>query len=256
MLIDWFTVAAQIVNFLLLVWLLKHFLYSRIIRAIDARESKIAARLAEADQKEQEAERQRSVCQAKLDSIDKEREEILAQARVDAERLRAGMLEKARQNVQALETRWRDELQREQNAFFLDLRKRAAVLILTVARRALADLASMDLQKSAVKAFAAQIRGMNDQLCKRLANGDIEIRSAFDLAVPEQSEIQRAIDDRFGVVLRLHFARAPDIAWGLELRGNGLRIGWNSETYLAAVEQDLRQALDEAKQAEVPVGTG
>jgi hypothetical protein len=42
MLIDWFTVGAQIVNFLILVWLLKHFLYKPILNAIDAREKRIA----------------------------------------------------------------------------------------------------------------------------------------------------------------------------------------------------------------------
>ena len=51
MLIDWFTVVAQIVNFLILVALLKHFLYGPLVRAIDAREERIAARLAEAERK-------------------------------------------------------------------------------------------------------------------------------------------------------------------------------------------------------------
>ena len=51
MLIDWFTVCAQIVNFLVLVALLKHFLYGPILRAMDAREQTIAGRLAEAQQK-------------------------------------------------------------------------------------------------------------------------------------------------------------------------------------------------------------
>jgi len=45
MLIDWFTVGAQIVNFLILVWLLQHFLYKPILNAIDAREKRIAANL-------------------------------------------------------------------------------------------------------------------------------------------------------------------------------------------------------------------
>jgi hypothetical protein len=49
MLIDWFTVGAQIVNFLILVWLLKRFLYKPILDAIDAREKRIAAELADAD---------------------------------------------------------------------------------------------------------------------------------------------------------------------------------------------------------------
>ena len=42
MLIDWFTVGAQVLNFLILVWLLKRFLYRPILHAIDAREQRIA----------------------------------------------------------------------------------------------------------------------------------------------------------------------------------------------------------------------
>jgi F-type H+-transporting ATPase subunit b len=38
MLIDWFTVAAQAINFLILVWLLKRFLYKPVLNAVDARE--------------------------------------------------------------------------------------------------------------------------------------------------------------------------------------------------------------------------
>ena len=43
MLIDWFTVSAQAVNFLILVWLMKRYLYQPILVAIDAREKRIAA---------------------------------------------------------------------------------------------------------------------------------------------------------------------------------------------------------------------
>ena len=51
MLINWFTVAAQIVNFLILVALLKRFLYGPIVAAMSAREGRIAAQLTEAQRK-------------------------------------------------------------------------------------------------------------------------------------------------------------------------------------------------------------
>ena len=54
LLIDWFTVIAQVINFFILVWLLKHFLYKPIINAIDAREKRIADELANAKSKEEE----------------------------------------------------------------------------------------------------------------------------------------------------------------------------------------------------------
>ncbi len=58
MLIDWFTVFAQIINFLILVFLLKRFLYEPIISAMDEREEKIALRMQAAEQKRNEAEQE------------------------------------------------------------------------------------------------------------------------------------------------------------------------------------------------------
>ena len=57
MLIDWFTVAAQALNFVILVWLMKRFLYQPILHAIDEREKLIASELANADKKKAEAKR-------------------------------------------------------------------------------------------------------------------------------------------------------------------------------------------------------
>ncbi len=51
MLIDWFTVGAQALNFFILVWLMKRFLYKPILDAINAREMLVAKQLAEASAK-------------------------------------------------------------------------------------------------------------------------------------------------------------------------------------------------------------
>ena len=59
MLIDWFTVGAQALNFVILVWLMKRFLYQPILDAIDAREQRIAAELADAAARKAEAARER-----------------------------------------------------------------------------------------------------------------------------------------------------------------------------------------------------
>ena len=56
--INWFTVIAQILNFLILVWLLKRFLYKPILNAIDEREKKIASQLKDADNRESMAKKE------------------------------------------------------------------------------------------------------------------------------------------------------------------------------------------------------
>ncbi len=84
MLIDWFTVGAQIVNFLILVWLLRHFLYKPILNAIDAREKRISTELADANRKRTDAEKERSDFQNKNRAFDEQRSALLAKATEEA----------------------------------------------------------------------------------------------------------------------------------------------------------------------------
>jgi len=83
--IDLFTLVAQIVNFLILLVALKLLLYGRIVRVMDEREERIAARLNEAEQREQQAEGEKASYQEKRREVEQEREAILAEARDEAD---------------------------------------------------------------------------------------------------------------------------------------------------------------------------
>src|SRR5208282_6098025 len=97
MLIDWFTVGAQALNFLILVWLMKHFLYQPILHAIDAREKRIAAELADAAAKKAEAQKDRDDFQHKNEEFDRQRAALLDKATDEAKAERQRLLEEARQ---------------------------------------------------------------------------------------------------------------------------------------------------------------
>src|ERR1035437_8882170 len=100
MLIDWFTVIAQVINFLILVWLLKRFLYRPILDAIDAREKRIAKELAEAN-----AKQERDEFRHKNEVFDQQRAALLSQATIAAKAERQRLLDEARQASDALRAR-------------------------------------------------------------------------------------------------------------------------------------------------------
>ena len=85
MLIDWFTVGAQALNFLILVWLMKRFLYKPILHAIDAREERIAKELADADAKKTEAQKERDEFAQKNHQFDQQRAALLSKATDEAQ---------------------------------------------------------------------------------------------------------------------------------------------------------------------------
>ncbi|MGB5096847.1 MAG: hypothetical protein WBN82_02930, partial [Porticoccaceae bacterium] len=101
MLIDWFTVGAQVVNFLILVWLLKRFLYRPILDAIDAREKRIASELADAAAGMAEAVATRDDFDRKSEAFEQQRATLLKQATDAAKAERHRLMDEARQAAEA-----------------------------------------------------------------------------------------------------------------------------------------------------------
>jgi F-type H+-transporting ATPase subunit b len=183
--LDWFTTVAQIVNFLILVALLKRFLYGPIVRAMDSREARITARLHEAEDKLAVAEQQMALYHDRLHELDARRDTLLVQAREDAEAQRQHLLEQARQEVQQAQARWRTMLQQERMAFLQELRQQAGQQVCAVARQALTDLASVDLERAVVDHFLDRLQGVDDEVRYTLAAAahaeGVVVRSAFPM---------------------------------------------------------------------------
>src|SRR5450631_1161046 len=110
MLIDWFTVGAQAINFIILVWLLKRFLYKPILDAVDAREKRVAAELADADAKRAEAKKERDEFQHKNEEFYQQRAELLSKARAEAKAERELLLREARRAADALSAKRQETL--------------------------------------------------------------------------------------------------------------------------------------------------
>ena len=110
MLIDWFTVGAQALNFIILVWLLKRFLYKPILNAVDAREKRIAAELADADAKKAEAQKERDEFQHKNEEFDQQRAALLSKATDEAKAERQRLLDEARKAADALSAKRQETL--------------------------------------------------------------------------------------------------------------------------------------------------
>lgn len=244
MLIDWFTVVAQIVNFLVLAALLRHFLWGRLVRAIDEREARVAGKIAEAEEKSQEAGRQMEETRAQALELEHKREEMIVLARKDADHERNKLVQQARDSVRDLEARWREDLDHEKAAFFLELRQRTTTEILALLRRALKDLASHEVQDAAMQVFLEKLRSLDVPVLQELSAGELVVRSAVVLPWETQEEIQAILSQRLGQPPHLLFERASDMGWGIELRGGGRKIGWSPDSYLDSMEENLKEALD------------
>ena len=143
--IDWLTVAAQIVNFLVLVWLLQRFLYRPITSAMRRREERIESRLAEAREARETAEAEERRLEEKEADLDARADAILASAREEAEELRERLERELREEMEEKRAAWRRHLAEERDALVVSLRRQAGQKVLRIAERVLADYADSDV---------------------------------------------------------------------------------------------------------------
>ncbi len=151
--IDWFTFIAQIFNFLVLVALLWWLLYGPIVRAMSQREEKIANRLAEANQKRDEAEHKISEYEKKIREIDQQSEQLLKDARREAHEEQQRLHTDARKEVDQKRADWHEAYRREQDALVSEIRRQAGRMGVTAARHALSQLADAELERRVCEVF-------------------------------------------------------------------------------------------------------
>src|SRR6478672_8833405 len=101
--INWFTVIAQVINFLILVWLLKRFLYKPVLDAIDAREKKIVARLEDAKNRKDEAKKDQDGLAEKNKQFDAQKKGLMDKAIADTNVQKDKLMGEARAAIEALQ---------------------------------------------------------------------------------------------------------------------------------------------------------
>lgn len=250
--IDWFTLIAQIFNFLLLVLLLKHFLYDRIIQVMDDREQRIRSRLEEAEQKRKSAEEEAENYRKKTKELEQQRREKLEQAEDEAEAQRKELVASAREEVEQQKSQWKKTLEREQEDFLRDLQQTTGEQVYAVTRRVVQDLAHEDLEQQIVRIFLERLQALHDDEKERLSaiiqqsQETVEIRSAFEISEELRRNVKTAIEELAdNHAPDLQFTQSKEMLGGIELNANGQKIGWSIRSYLTDLEQKWHEMLGE-----------
>ena len=244
--IDWVTVIAQIVNFLVLVWLLKHFLYKPIIDAMDRRQKSIADNINDAKDREHNAQLTMQDYESIIATLDQDKAKLLQEAEAAAKEKRLTLVEEARKDVQQQKDSWQKELHQEKNDYLKDLRKTTVKAIQDTGRRVFGDLSDTSLEDQIIVVFLKRLHDLDEELLKNLkdSTGDIHIVSAFELTTTIKQKITLAIHEIINDSANVNYKVSSDLLCGISLDTGGYQVGWNIDEYLKNFDQRLLETLD------------
>ncbi len=253
--INWFTVIAQVINFLILVWLLKRFLYKPILNAIDEREKKIAAQIKDADDKKGSAVKEQADFKKRNDDFDAQKKALMDKAFADANAQRDKLLEDAKNEGSTLRSNLEKAIKEKQETDALASAAKIQQQVFAITKKALKEMASSSLEEQSVNTFIKRLHVLNDDEKQQFITAfksntnTILVRSAFDLPAQQQAAINDAVNETLGTKTTLQFITTPEIISGIELTTNGYKLAWSIAEYLQSLQNNLSAATKEKQNA-------
>ncbi len=150
-------IVAYIINFTLLVVLLRLFLYNPVKNMLEQRRQRIAENLAAADKAAQEAAQQRAEFEKELAEARKSSQEEARKTAETTEKMRQDILDQARQEAEAIKALARKEAEQEKEQIAVDLQKQAAALSLQMTRKIVGEGIDEQTQRKLVDQFLADL---------------------------------------------------------------------------------------------------
>lgn len=235
--IDWVTVVAQIANFLLLVWLLKRFLYQPVLRGIDAREAEIARRLSAAEQAREQARKAELEFLHQTEQFLAGKEQELAGAIAAGEEQKEKILQQGRQQLEQEQQQWQKYLREERSDFIRQLELQAAYTLAELLRDALNELAGLQLEQAMLQKMPQRVQEVLPEL--RAAMGT-SARARVTTHAALTGDSQDAFSRQMGNLL-------PGLSWefrvdaeqspGLYLEVGGTQLEWTLDSYVDSLQQ-------------------
>ncbi len=247
MTLDWFSLIAQLVNFVVLVALLRAFLYGPILRVMREREERLQTIRSEAEASRATALAELEALRDERAELDRRRRERLAEIELEAEALRDTRRVAVEHEAGALRRALADTLQRDREQVLALLRRRNAELLIDELDTALRGLADIGLEERAAAVFRRRLEELDAdtraQLRDAARSAQPVVATAFEPSDAVRESLRDATRELTGGASEPRFVRDERLLFGITLTVGGMRVDGSATGHLEA----LAQAFDTAR---------
>ena len=144
--IDPALLVAYLINFVILLFLLRLFLYRPILNMLEERKTRISQALAQADKVRQQADVQRADFQRELEDARKSSQEAAKRAAEETEKMREGILVEARKTADQLKEQAKQQIDVERQQVMTEMRQQVVDLAVDLTRKVIGETVVVDEQ--------------------------------------------------------------------------------------------------------------
>ena len=245
--IDWWTLALQAVNFLVLVWLLWRFLYRPVREVIEKRKELAEQAFADADKHKLEADAARQRFEEDRAALAQERQDLLKKIHEELESERRKVLEEAREKADELLHAASESIADERKAVLAEIREQVAELAEELASDLLRKTESNGSSGLFLERLERQLEDLpadeRERLQKDLAadGARLMVVTAAPLTPADQDRWADRLAACLGECDKTDFTTDPEILGGAELRFPHAVLKFTWEDQLRKAKELLRR---------------
>lgn len=237
--LDPWIVIAQIVNFLLLVWLLKRFLYEPVRKVIAERDARLQNLRRNAEEREAAAQAEEQRYKGLAAGLEAEQRRLLAAAAARAQEERERLLAEATKSVAAARDEMYEQLRIERADVAAEIRQGIVREACASAGKIMTELSGVSIVDAVIDAWGRRLAELQPPELGDAEDLPIEVRTSFELP-PDRHDRLRSMVDAWigdGATRPISFVHDPTLILGIEITVTGERIGWSARDLLESVEE-------------------
>jgi len=246
MALDWSTFLLEVVNFLILVWILKRFLYAPVKAAIVRRQKRVESVLADAGDRRAEADRMRAEYETRQHNWERERTEARRELEQEVAAERARRVEEIEQEIAHRRERAETLDQRRRQETEQRAQEEALVLAAQFGAKLLSRVADQDLETRLVEMVLEDMASLRDEHRQALAAAvregasGVRICSAYPLGDSQRAALEAALSKTVNAQVSCEFEEDADLIAGVRIEAGPLVMG-------ASLRDELRLFAEAAR---------
>ncbi|MBF6057715.1 MULTISPECIES: F0F1 ATP synthase subunit delta [Thiomicrorhabdus] len=220
---SWSTFIFEIINFVVLMWILKHFLYHPVLNALEKRRESVRRTLEEAQQKIAQADDLKARYEQRLQAWEEEKNQLRRTLQEELDSLRTNQQQQLQEELQTqkhkAEINQRQELQEILQHYQSIAHRQGAEF----ASKLLRDLAGKETQTRLFEALLEQLQSLDEEQIKRLqktCNGSVDkvnVCSAYPLTEKNRRRLQAKLKELCPQTLSFDYQEDPQLISGLRV---------------------------------------
>lgn len=245
--ISLFEIAAQIINFFVLLLILNYLFYGPVVKAMEDRKVRILKAEDEAKEKTTQAEKLIHDYQEKIQGVEDDKKRMINSYRKEALMEKESLLHKYQKEADNKRTIYMDSVEEEKENFIRRLKKELGKSGIEIASKILETISSKDLEEEVFEAFIRDLENLKETLAENVDLSKEEyliLTSSKALSEQEKNRVQDVLEKSISDKIHIKYESDPNLIIGHELNLETYTIHNSIKTYLNEIEDRILKLLD------------